>query len=193
MQIPIQTSIIIKHAETKEELEQILILQDKNHVQSLSFEVKKTNGFVTVRHNLELLTKMSSAAQQIIAIDNDVVVGYALVMLKKFKEMIPVLIPMFEMFNNLEYNQRLLKDLKYYVMGQICIAETHRGQGIFEALYAKHKEVFSDKFDICLTEVSVNNTRSMKAHHKIGFNTVHSFEDETDVWNILLWDWQKEQ
>ena len=186
-----KSQVIIKFAETKQELEQILKLQDLNHVRNLSPEDKRSNGFVTVKHDLELLTKMSNSAPQIIAKYNDEVVGYALVMLKEFCEMIPVLTPMFEMFNKLSYKQKQLSDYNFYVMGQICVSENHRGQGIFESLYLKHKEAYSDKFEICLTEVSVNNSRSMRAHERVGFQTIHSFQDETDKWNILLWDWKK--
>lgn len=31
----------------------------------------------------------------------------------------------------------------------------------------------------------------MKAHESIGFKTIHTFEDETDQWNIIVWDWNK--
>ncbi len=183
------SSIIIKPAENTVELEQILQLQSQNHIQNLTPENQKVNGFVTVKHDLELLTKMSHSAPQIIAKDKEEVVGYALVMLKEFREMIPVLIPMFDMFNHLSFGQRKVSDYRFYVMGQICVAEAYRGQGLVEALYVKHKELYSNTFDICLTEVSVNNRRSMKAHEKIGFQTIHTFKDQTDEWNILLWDW----
>jgi hypothetical protein len=184
-------TIIIKLAETEDELEQILKLQDSNHIQNLSPKERKSNGFVTVKHDLEITTKMNNSARQVIAKDNETVVGYALVMLKEFSELIPVLTPMFAMFSNLSFNQMPLSSYKYYVMGQICIAESHRGSGIFEDLYLKHKEVYSDKFEICLTEVSVNNIRSMKAHVRTGFQTIHTFQDKTDNWNILLWDWNR--
>ena len=183
--------MIIKLADTKEELVQILTLQDENHLDNIPIDNRNSNGFVTVRHDIELLLKMNKNARQIIAIDNDVLVGYALVMLKDFSKMIPVLVPMFKMFEKLEYKSKRLSDYSYYVMGQICIKESHRGLGIFEKLYLKHKEIYSNQFDICLTEVSTSNIRSMKAHEKVGFKIIHSFEDKTDKWNILLWDWNK--
>ena len=185
-----KTSIIIKYAETEDELSQILILQASNHIDDVSIEDRKTNGFVTVKHDIGLLTKMNDSAKQIIAKHNDIVVGYALVMLKDFSSMIPILTPMFDMFNNLTYMEKRLSNYRFYVMGQICIADTYWGQGIFKKLYLKHKELYSDIFEICLTEVSENNSRSMKAHKKVGFKTICSFRDETDYWNILLWDWE---
>jgi ribosomal protein S18 acetylase RimI-like enzyme len=183
------TTVTIKLADTEAELNQVLALQDANHKDNLSAENRKENGFVTVRHSQELLKKMNAAAGQVIAKDGAGVVGYALVMLKEISPLIPVLMPMFEMFNTLSYNGRVLSSYKYYVMGQICVAESHRGQGVFQQLYDGHRKFYSNQFELCLTEVSSSNTRSMRAHEKVGFRTIHSFEDNTDRWNILAWDW----
>ena len=157
----------IKLVESDLELQQILELQKANHYQNVSEEFKQTDGFVTVMHDLDLLKKMNNAAKQIIAVDNEKVVGYALVMLREFKEQVPVLMPMFEMFKTIDYKQTCLDNQSYYVMGQICVAESHRGKGVFRALYEKHKEAYVSKFDLCLTEVAKSNKRSMRAHEKL--------------------------
>jgi hypothetical protein len=183
------STTFLKLAETTAELQQILRLQEKNLAQYLSASDKKANGFVTVKHDLDVLQKMNASAKQVIAKDGDDVVGYALVMPKSFSSMIPVLQPMFEMFGKLSYKQKSLEAYSYYVMGQICIADTYRGIGIFEGLYAKHKEIYSKQYQICLTEVSSSNPRSMRAHEKVGFKLIHNFDDKTDNWNILVWDW----
>ena len=185
------SSILIKQVDTTEELEQILTLQNQNHVKNLSAEQKKANGFLNVKLDMGILTVLNKAAPQIIAKDHGKVVGYALVMLKEQKEMIPMLIPMFEMLNRLSFDKKPLMDYNFYVMGQVCISDSHRGQGIFEALYDKHKSLYSEVFEICLTEISVNNHRSMKAHTKVGFQVIHNFKDQTDDWNIVLWNWNK--
>ncbi len=39
-------TVTIKQAETNEELEQILILQNSSHIQNLTIEEKEQNGFV---------------------------------------------------------------------------------------------------------------------------------------------------
>jgi len=184
------SAVTIKLAATGAELNQILALQATNHKDNLSAETRKANGFVTVRHDLELLQKMNASAGQVIAKDGDVVVGYALVMLGELSPLIPVLMPMFEMFNSLSYKNRPLGSYKYYVMGQVCVAESHRGQGVFQQMYEGHKKFYADQFELCLTEVSSSNLRSMRAHEKVGFKTIYSFEDKIDRWNILAWDWK---
>ena len=73
-------------------------------------------------------------------------------------------------------------------MGQICVAENYRGKGVFDSLYQKHKELNGSRYDLCVTSVSTRNNRSMRAHERIGFEIVHTFRDQTDEWNILVWN-----
>ncbi len=181
--------MILKLTETKEELLQILELQHQNHFESVSIETQLSKGFVTVRHNLDLLTKMNQKAQQVIAVENGIVVGYALVMLKEFKERIPVLMPMFNSFEHIDYHKKKLSEYTFYVMGQVCIAESYRGKGLFKKLYELHKESYAQKFELCITEVSTSNIPSLKAHEKVGFKIVHTYKDAAEVWNVLVWDW----
>ena len=179
----------IKLAESDHELEQILQLQEANHFSKLTDLQKKEQGFVTVQHELALLRLMNEKEQHVIAVDEDRVIGYALVMIKDMQNHIPVLQPMFKMFEKLSYGQMKLNEISYYVMGQICIEERYRGQGVFQNLYAYHKQSYRHKYKLCLTEVSTSNARSMRAHLKVGFETIHSYRDKTDEWNILCWDW----
>jgi hypothetical protein len=61
--------MIIKLAESENELSQILELQNKNHLLNVSSEERDLNGFVTVKHNLELINRMNNRAKQVIAVD----------------------------------------------------------------------------------------------------------------------------
>ncbi len=181
--------MILKLVETKEELSQILELQHKNHFENVTIENQQIKGFVTVRHSLDLLIQMNQKAQQVIAVENGKVIGYALVMLKEFKELIPVLIPMFNSFEHIIYKKKKLSEYPFYVMGQVCVKESYRGKGLFKELYAKHKESYAPAFELCITEVSTSNFPSMKAHQKVGFTIVYTYKDAAEVWNVLVWDW----
>jgi hypothetical protein len=129
---------------------------------------------------------MNKAAPHIITKDGEKVVGYALVMLKSFAELIPVLQPMFDKLANISYEQRPITDRSFYVMGQICIGRRYRGKGVFEALYKKHDDMFGHLFELCVTSVSTSNMRSMRAHDRIGFQVIHTFRDTADEWKILV-------
>ncbi len=184
-------SIVYCTAQTDSDLREILSLQQANHSSSLSAPQAARDGFVTVMHSLELLRQMNNAAGQIVAKDGHKVIGYALVMFKSFGNMIPVLKPMFERLSTIQHGDRKVTDHAFYVMGQICVDERYRGKGIFDALYMKHKDLQKDHFDLCVTSVATRNKRSMRAHERVGFSTIHTFRDQTDEWNILAWDLTK--
>ena len=176
--------IIYKRASTLDELEQIRTLQLQNSSQNITSEEKLQEGFVTVQHTVALLQQMNSTCAHIIAKDNDIVVGFALVMLSSFRNEIKVLIPMFEKIDEL-----IPKDKTFVVMGQICVDKNYRKQGIFRGLYHFYREELQHEFDYLITEVAAINLRSMQAHEAIGFKIIDNYEEDGIVWNIMLWDW----
>lgn len=179
----------VKLADNTQDLYQILDIQKENHFSNLSKNTINDKGFVTVKHSFDDLEKMNSKAPQVIVKDKDVVVGYALVMLIEFKDLIPVLVPMFSVLDTINVNGKKLSEYRYYLMGQICIKDNYKRKGLFKKLYLKHKEVFSSLYQFCITEVSSSNIPSMLAHRKMGFKIIHTFKDASDEWHILLWDW----
>ncbi|MDI9356145.1 MAG: GNAT family N-acetyltransferase [Chitinophagaceae bacterium] len=172
----------------EEEIHSVLQLQSQNLKKNVDAQTIKTEGFVTVEHSFDILKAMMNSAHQIIAKDDNEVIGYALVMLPLFENFIPVLKPMFQIINTLSYKDKPVNTYKYYAIGQICVDKNYRGTGVFENMYKKHKEMYNALFDFCITEISLKNIRSLKAHEKIGFQTIHRFTDATDDWNIVLWD-----
>ena len=177
-------TISYKRASTLAELEQIRTLQLQNSSQNISSEEKLQEGFVTVQHSVALLEQMNSACAHTIAKDNDILVGFALVMLPDFRRQIAVLIPMFERIDEL-----LPKDKTYVVMGQICVDKNYRKQGIFRGLYHFYREELQHQFDYLITEVATINIRSIQAHHAIGFKIIDTYHEDGIEWNIILWDW----
>jgi ribosomal protein S18 acetylase RimI-like enzyme len=177
-------------AQKQDELEQILALQQSNLQANNGLAEIESQGFVTVQHSLETLQMMNQLAPSIIIKDNDAVIAYALVMLKSCRNLIATLEPMFAEFDNIEWNGNALDAFKYYVMGQVCISKNYRGIGLFDQLYQKHREIYSEEYDFVLTEVALRNKRSLRAHERVGFKTVHSYKDMTDEWAVILWDWK---
>ena len=170
------------------EVQQILALQAQNLAQALSAETMASQGFLTVRHDPAVLQRMNEAAPAIIAKDGDVLAGYALVMPREFAAAVPILLPMFDMLDGLSWRGESLRTHpRWFVMGQICVAHGYRGQGIFDGLYLKMKEVYGSLFDFTVTEVAERNTRSMRAHERVGFETLHVYPDETtgEVWRVI--------
>ena len=153
------------HAQTTDELLQILSLQKMNLKTLVSAAEMAEEGFVTVEHNFDLLKRMNDACAHIIAKDGDKVVGYALSMTSDFKDEITVLRTMYD-----ELESMVIKN--FIAMGQICIAKSHRKMGIFKGLYAAMKQCSHPKYAYIVTEVDATNKRSLGAHYAAGFEKV---------------------
>jgi len=177
-------------AKTDQEIDQILALQKLNLKTNISEAIKQDQGFLTVCHTRQQLETMSNATPQIIATVNGNVVAFALAMLPSLGELIPDLQPMFEICDNIFWNDKLVKEYNYYVMGQICVSEPFRGQGVFDKLYKTHKALYHQKFDLLITEISTSNKRSQRAHERVGFETIHVHQDHVDEWNVVAWKFQ---
>lgn len=174
---------------TIEELQQILQLQQENHIQNIDESEMQSQGFVTLHHDLATLEQMHQIAPSVIIKDNDEVVAYALTMLRECRQLIPDLEPMFALLDSLNWKNKPLTNFSFYVMGQVCIAKKYRGQGLFEQLYAHHKKVYQSQFDLFVTEISTRNHRSLRAHEKVGFKTIYTHRDSLDEWAVVAWDW----
>jgi len=169
----------------REELERILRLQAANLRDHVSPEQAAREGFVTVAHTLEVLERMHALAPSVIAKDGEKLAGYALVMPVEARTFVPILEPMFQLLETLSWRGRPLREYRYYVMGQVCVAEAYRGQGVFDALYREHRASYGARFDCTVTEVATRNTRSMRAHARVGFERIETYRDATDEWAVI--------
>ena len=152
--------ISYKQVGTLEELQQILALQQQNLPKNLSSEERSKEGFVTVEHTLEVLKTMNDMCGHIIAIEGNQVVGYALCMHPNFADEIEVLRPMFK-----EIDSALKEKNNYMVMGQICVAKSHRGKGVFRKLYQTMKEKLPKGFDTLI--INFNMIINVLTFHQI--------------------------
>ncbi len=181
----------IKKCETPNELEQIYHLQKKNLAKSLNESDRIKEGFVTADHSIDLLRRMNTEYQHIIAVDGGKVIGYALVMLMSFKDELEILKPMFLEISKSKFNGTPLNNLNFFIMGQVCIEKEYRGKGLFSEIYEFMKEKMKTDFDAVVTEVLEQNKRSIRAHEKIGFEVFKVYESpEGEKWSLIIWDWR---
>jgi len=173
-----------------EELQQILILQEENLLHHVDEKEIQSQGFVTLRHNLDILHQMHGLAPTVIIKDGNKVVAYALTMLPECRHLIPDLEPMFSLLDKLSWKGQPLKADSFYVMGQVCVAKQYRGLGLFDDLYWHHRRIFQSKFDLVITEIATRNHRSIGAHKRVGFKAIHTHRDELDEWIVVGWDWK---
>lgn len=180
-------SITFEIAETDQHFEQILALQRKNHFSEISEEEQFNNGFVFASHDLQQLKIMALHVPQIIAVCEEKVIGYNLAMTGFMENVLPSLIPMFEEFKKWDYEGKPLMDYQFIVGGQVCVDEDFRGRGLIGELYRKTRDTVGKDYELCITEISVRNVNSLKAHERIGFEVLGVYNDGVETWNLVIW------
>lgn len=172
------------------DLEGILVLQKQNLPSALTTEEIQSQGFLTVIHSLEELKKLNEIEPHIIAKENGVVVAYLLAMTARSENDLPVLQPMFQMFRRVSFAGQPIASYNYLVVGQVCVAKSHRGQGVLDGCYSFYRETFKQQYHFAITEIANSNLRSQRAHKRIGFDEIHRFVAPDGVaWSIVVWDW----
>ncbi len=179
---------------SESDLKGILSLQQANLSHSLTPDEIQSQGFVTVNHTFELLDKLNRIENHVVAREHDKIVGYILAMTKKSRFDVPVLIPMFDLFDRIKYKGQFISGFNYLVIGQVCIDRNYRGQGILDHCYQYYREQFQDRYDFAITEIASKNLRSLAAHRRIGFKEIHAYISPDNIeWIVVVWDWRDGQ
>jgi hypothetical protein len=183
--------ITLQAAATDEHFAGILQLQRQNSYRSLSAEQQVQDGFVFAEHNLEVLKVMAGQVPQVIALQNDKVIGYTLAMTPFMENTVPALVPMFAEFKKCRYMDKPLTDYSFIVGGQVCVDQDFRGQQLLRRLYNGIRDLTQPAYRLCVTEIADRNQVSLKAHQKMGFEVIYNYEDENGLWHIVAWDMLK--
>jgi GNAT superfamily N-acetyltransferase len=178
----------ISLARTDAELQGILQLQRDNLKINLSSEESQQQGFVTLRHDLTLLRQMNHPHPHVIAKTGNQVVAYALVMMPEMAGHIPELTQMFERIGTHSFRGKPLTADRFAVMGQVCVARDYRSTGLFAQLYQRLTDSLKTHLDCLITDIAAHNTRSLRAHEKVGFTTLDTYPEDDTTWHIVLLD-----
>ncbi len=183
------TMVHITRVSSPSEIIGIRDLQALNLKQNITAEEAIDQGFLTAAYTIEYLQEMNSASPAIIAKDGDKVVGYALVATKEIRKGHDLVEDLFDAIDECDYNGKLLKDVNYVVVGQLCVAKEYRGQELVQKLYGYFRDCLSNEFTYLVTDVAKANARSLKAHKKRGFQVINELIYGGFGWDIVLWDW----
>ncbi len=187
--LSINRMVHLSLSQSTADLEGILSLQRENLSSILSQEEKDKQGFVTIQHNLEQLQAMHAVAPHVLAKENDQVMGYVLAMTLASREVVPLMVPLFENFDQSEIGGKKVTDYNPMVVGQVCVGKSQRGTGLFDKLYTEYREQYASTHDFAITSVALSNYRSLAAHQRKGFKVLHTFQDSLHPWAIVCWDW----
>ena len=181
---------VIRRAASPAEVAGIKALQNANLASRLSEAERAAEGFVTAEYSLEFLLAMHRETPAVIAIDDGVVVGYALVTTRELGASHELVRALVQAVDGLAFHEQPLSGARYVLCGQLCVAKTHRGQGLAGGMYAHFRVALCADYDFLVTDVDTTNWRSSQAHRKAGFALLATLGYGGAGWDVVIQDWR---
>ncbi|WP_234735515.1 GNAT family N-acetyltransferase [Tellurirhabdus bombi] len=183
--------LVITQAQTEQDLQGILDLQRRNLRRLIEADTAHSQGFLVSEYDIPFLKKMAEIEPGIIAKDGDTVAGYCLPLHPSLSSESLLLTSMVDTLNRVDFQEKSLSRSNYIVVGQVCVGDGYRSQGLFDQLYQHFKQQLSGRYDLAVAEVAQRNSRSQRAHERVGFQKIHDHFDPMydETWNVLVWDW----
>jgi len=141
---------------------------------------------VTAQYSPEFLAELHSHCPSVVAKVGDAVVGYVIAATRAINVKHKVLRAMYEAITTHE----AAEGFNFVLCGQLCVDKPFRGRGLAIDLYKWFRKELESEFDGVITDISVYNPRSLKAHHKVGFQTIGQMTFESSQWDLVMWDWR---
>lgn len=171
-----------------EELEQIVVLQNKNLVSALESS-EKSDGFLSEAFSMEQFREMDDDLCVLVGKDENTVCAYVCVSSVEYNKNIPIVRAMLDCFPQIIFKGKPLTAYCTAIPGPVCIDKEYRGRGILLQLY-KELPAFLLKehpeLDLYAVLISKQNQRSINAHKKLGMEVVGEFAYKKGIFSILV-------
>jgi L-amino acid N-acyltransferase YncA len=183
--------ITITTAANEKDLQGILNLQRLNLKKNISPDEATSQGFLIAEFSMTFLQRLHEKYPPVIALANNEVVGYAIIVTKENRKGNPLIEDLFNQIDELTFDNIPLLNADYAVVAQLCVDKSVRGQGLVQKLYGHFRELLENNYQFGITDVACANTRSLKAHLTTGFQVIHTIGYGGLEWDVVLWDWRR--
>lgn len=156
---------------TLSHIDQIIALNRKYLITQLSNNEQLQNGFVRIAYNREELQLIIANKEIVIAVDNEMIVGYYLIGRKSGS---PALA--YQRNFALTINEGMAINTIGYGC-QVCIDESYRNNGLFAQMLQILVSQVKVKYNYLLCSVSNANLASLNTHLNNGWKTMGTIEN----------------
>ncbi len=164
----------------------ILELQALVHKASVSAATAREQGYVSWRHTLDALAIFNAPVPHTIGLSEDGrVVAYALSMDPRHRRLMPEAEGFVAIVEQQQWEGTPVGKTQYVCMGQVAVAEAHRGTGLFRRLYEAWFAAQAQHYELGVTEIAVANHRSRSAHAALGWVEMGRHHDGQQEWIVV--------
>lgn len=178
----------------KAEVMDVPIIQEllkKNLFKNLNEDERK-DGYFFYEPTDEELIKIINDTGIYLSLSGDELKGYFMTMSKELAKTIPFEAEMLDHAEEMIFNNEQIKDYKYFVMAQLCVAKEYRGGTTFHKLHLNTRSAMKDRgFEIGVGEIEDGNELSLAVHRNL--TDVGTYKASSGLkWHIMVADLSKD-
>jgi hypothetical protein len=159
-----------------EDIDNILLLQSKYHIDTIE-EKDKKDGFVTTLFTKDDLSKLIQEKGLFIVKKDNSILAYAMAASWKFWSKWPMFKYMINELKTTMYKNKCITVDNSYQYGPICIDKSMRNTDVLKNLFIFLTNEMSKKYPVLITFINKTNMRSYVAHtRKLGLEVVDEFK-----------------
>lgn len=157
------------------DFESLVLLQNANLASNLPAG-ERQSGFLSVGFSAEQFAAMNDNFAVVVAVQQEQVKAFLCASTVEFNQAVALPAAMIARFPRAKYQGQALSRSSVCIVGPVCIDQSLRGQGVLSRLYDCFFAIAPKEFDIAVVFVSADNLASIKAHEKLGLETIDEFE-----------------
>jgi predicted GNAT superfamily acetyltransferase len=149
-------------------------------------ESERADGFLSALFTAEQIAAMAEDLGITVAITDGLVTGFLCAFRNHFNHGSPVVAKMFESYDRVYFEGRLLSSFNSYAYGPVCIDRAYRRQGLLRGLYEAQKQELAGQFEVGVALIARSNPHSMQAHVAgLGMIEVGEFEANGNIFSTV--------
>ena len=157
------------------DFESLVRLQNANLASNLPAG-ERQSGFLSVGFSAEQFAAMNEDLAVVVALLDGDVKAFLCASTVEFNQAVALPAAMIARFPRAKYQGQPLSTLAVCIVGPVCIDQSLRGQGVLSRLYDCFFAIAPQEFEVAVVFVSADNLASIKAHEKLGLETIDEFE-----------------
>lgn len=183
--------MIISRKGTQADIPGILALQDQNLYGKMT-KAERVNGFVTTPFLPEQIEAIIEQDGLFVAEYNGTIIAYVFAGTWAYFQQWGIFEFMVSRFPLLQFEGQKITVENSFQYGPVCIAKTHRGQGVLQMIFEEMRQALVQRFPISITFINKVNIISEKAHtKKLGWVIVDEFQFNNNTYIGLAFDMKK--
>lgn len=191
---PSTSSVVTIRLATRADIPAIMALETRYYVDNID-PSERDKGFISNLQSQDWFNwAVSSSGIHVAVNDDDAVVGFIAVTAPPDRSQLrgsPIAQAVLDLAETLDFQGKPVAHQRFALRGPVCVDESARGRGIYNAFNEATQAAYRDRFDVGVLFVAADNPRSLHTTTtKLGATSLAVFEVDSHQYHFMAFSFR---